>query len=61
MDNSQIAEIIERVNGDGFAGEDYDAGWHDATVRIAEEIAYYLQDQFVPFERREFMRVCGLN
>ena len=60
MDNKAIAEIIERVNGDGFTGEDYDAGWHDAVKGIAEEFADYQQCEFMLFNKEKFMTACGL-
>ena len=57
----KIAQIIETVVGDGFTGEDYDRGWHDATKRIAIELANYFFSQNPFFDRRKFMKACGLE
>jgi len=57
----KIAKIIESVVGDGFTGEDYDRGWHDATKRIAIELADYLASKDPFFDRRKFMKACGLE
>jgi len=55
------AQIIESQVGDGFAGEDYDRGWHDATKRIAIELANYFAQKDTFFDRRKFMKACGLE
>lgn len=54
-----IAEIIESVVGDGFTGEDYDRGWHDAIKRMANELAEYFRSQNPFFDRQAFLKACG--
>lgn len=46
---------------DGFTGEDYDRGWHDATKRIARELAAYFAKNNPFFDRRKFMKACDLE
>ena len=57
----KIAQIIEAVVGDGFTGEDYDRGWHDATKRIANELADYFKSENRFFDRQAFLKACGFN
>ena len=57
----KIAEIIEIVVGDGFTGEDYDRGWHDAVKRIADELADCLRSESPFFDRPAFLKACGLG
>jgi len=57
----KIAEIIESVVGDGFTGEDYDRGWHDATERMANELADHFKSENRFFDRQEFLKACGFN
>ncbi len=57
----KIAKIIEGVVGDGFTGEDYDRGWHDATKRIAIKLDNYFASKDPFFDRRKFMKACGLE
>ena len=57
----KIAQIIESQVGDGFTGEDYDRGWHDATKRMASELADYFRSQNPFFDRQAFLKACGFN
>jgi len=57
----KIAQIIETVVGDGFTGEDYDRGWHDAIKRIANELADYFKSENRFFDRQAFLKACGFN
>lgn len=57
----KIARIIASQVGDGFTGEDYDRGWHDATKRIAIELANYFAQKDPFFDRRKFMKACDLE
>jgi hypothetical protein len=57
----KIAQIIETVVGDGFTGEDYDRGWHDAVKRIANELADYFKSENRFFDRQAFLKACGFN
>jgi hypothetical protein len=57
----KIAEIIESVVGDGFTGEDYDRGWHDAVKRMANELADYFRFQNPFFDRQMFLKTCGFS
>ena len=57
----KIAEIIESVVGDGFTGEDYDRGWHDAIKRMANELAEYFRSQNPFFDRQVFLKACGFS
>jgi hypothetical protein len=57
----KIAQIIETVVGDGFTGEDYDMGWHDAIKRIANELADYFKSDNRFFDRQAFLKACGFN
>jgi hypothetical protein len=57
----KIAQIIETVVRDGFTGEDYDRGWHDAIKRIANELADYFKSENRFFDRQAFLKACGFN
>jgi hypothetical protein len=57
----KIAQIIGTVVGDGFTGEDYDRGWHDAIRRIANELADYFKSENRFFDRQAFLKACGFN
>ena len=57
----KIAQIIETVVGDGFTGEDYDRGWHDAIKRIANELADYFKSENRFFDRQAFLKACGFS
>jgi hypothetical protein len=57
----RIAEIIESVVGDGFTGEDYDRGWHDAIKRMSNELADHLKSENRFFDRQAFLKACGFS
>lgn len=57
----EIVQIIESQVGDGFTGEDYDRGWHDATKRIANELANYFFSENCFFDRQMFLKACGFE
>jgi len=57
----KIAQIIEGVVGDGFTGEDYDRGWHDALKRIAGDLADHFKSENLFFDRQMFLKACGLE
>jgi len=57
----KIAQIIESVVGDGFTGEDYDRGWHDATKRMANELADHFRSKNPFFDRQAFLKACGFS
>jgi len=57
----KIAKIIEVVVGDGFTGEDYDRGWHDAAKRIADELVDCWRSENPFFDRQGFLKACGLS
>jgi hypothetical protein len=57
----KIAQIIETVVGDGFTGEDYDRGWHDALKRMANELADHFKSENRFFDRQAFLKTCGFN
>jgi len=57
----KIAKIINDQIGDGFTGEDYDKGWHDAIKRIASELADHFQNENRFFDRLMFLKACGLD
>lgn len=57
----KIAQIIEAVVGDGFIGEDYDRGWHDATKRMANELADNFKSENQFFDRQAFLKACGFD
>ena len=57
----KIAEIIESVVGDGFTGEDYDRGWHDAIKRMANELADHFKSENRFFDRQAFLKACGFS
>jgi len=58
---TKIAKIIESQVGDGFTDEDYDRGWHEATKRIADELAEYFFPQNRIFDRQAFLKTCGFE
>jgi len=55
------AQIIESQVGDGFAGEDYDRGWHDAAKGIAQKLADYFFSQNPFFDHQAFLKACGFS
>jgi hypothetical protein len=57
----KIAQVIEAVVGDGFTGEDYDRGWHDAVKRIARELADYYRSENPFFDRQAFLKACSID
>ena len=57
----KIAQIIEEQVGDGFTGEDYDRGWHDAIKSTAKKLADYLFSKKCFFDRRAFLKSCGFE
>ncbi len=57
----KIAKIIEGVVGDGFTGEDYDRGWHDAIKRTANELTDYFKSENQFFDRQSFLKACGFS
>lgn len=57
----KIAKIIENQVGDGFTGEDYDRGWHDAIKGTAKKLADYFQSQNHFFDRQAFLKACGFE
>jgi len=57
----KIAQIIETMVGDGFTGEDYDRGWHDAIRRMANELADYFKSENPFFDHQMFLKACGLD
>ena len=57
----KITEIIESVVGDGFTGEDYDRGWHDAIKRMANELADHFKSENRFFDRQAFLKTCGFS
>ena len=57
----KIAKIIEGVVGDGFTGEDYDRGWHDAAKGIAEKLADHFRSENPFFDRQAFLKACGFE
>jgi len=57
----KIAQIIEGVVGDGFTGEDYDRGWHDAIKRMANELVDYFKSENRFFDREVFLKACGFS
>jgi hypothetical protein len=57
----KIAKIIESQVGDGFTGQDYDRGWHDALKRIAHELTNYFRSENPFFDRRAFLKACGFS
>ena len=58
---TKIAEIIETQLGDGFTGEDYDRGWHDAVKGITQKLADYFFSQNAFFDRQMFLKTCGFE
>ena len=58
---TKIAKIIESQVGDGFIGEDYDRGWHDAAKGITEKLADYFLSQNPFFDRQMFLKACGFE
>jgi len=57
----KIAEIVKSLVGDGFTGEDYDRGWHDALKRTANELADHFKSDNRFFDHQAFMKACGFN
>ena len=57
----KIAEIINDRVGDGFTGEDYDRGWHDALKGVAERLAEYFRSENPFFDREAFLKACGFD
>ena len=57
----KIAQIIDGVVGDGFTGQDYDRGWHDAIKRMANELADCFKSENRFFDRQAFLKACGLS
>ena len=57
----KIAKIIETQVGDGFTGEDYDRGWHDAAKGIAEKLADHFRSENPFFDRQAFLKACGFE
>lgn len=57
----KIAKIIEGVVGDGFTGEDYDRGWHDAAKGITQKLVDYFFSQNPFFDRQMFLKACGFE
>ena len=57
----KIAQIIEGVVGDGFTGQGYDRGWHDAIKRMANELADYFKSENRFFDRQAFLKACGFS
>ena len=57
----KITQIIEGVVGDGFTGQDYDRGWHDAIKRTANELADYFKSENRFFDRHVFLKACGFS
>ena len=57
----KITEIIESVVGDGFTGEDYDRGWHDAIKRTANGLADHFKSENRFFDRQAFLKACGFS
>ena len=57
----KIAQIIKGVVGDGFTGQDYDRGWHDAIKRTANELADCFKSENRFFDRQAFLKTCGFS
>ena len=57
----KVAKIIETAVGDGFTGEDYDRGWHDAVKRVASELADQFRSENPFFDRQAFLKACGFD
>ncbi len=57
----KVAQIIEGVVGDGFTGQDYDRGWHDAIKRTANELADCFKSEKQFFDRQTFLKACGFS
>ena len=57
----KIAEIINERVGDGFTGEDYDRGWHDAIKGVAERLADHFRSENPFFDRQVFLKACGFD
>ncbi len=58
---SKIAKIIEAQVGDGFTGEDYDRGWHDAIKRTANKLVDHFKSENRFFGRQAFLKACGFS
>jgi len=57
----KIAEIINERVGDGFTGEDYDRGWHDAIKGLAERLSDHFRSENPFFDRQVFLKACGFD
>lgn len=57
----KVAQIIEGVVRDGFTGQDYDRGWHDAIKRTANELADCFKSEKQFFDRQTFLKACGFS
>lgn len=57
----KIAKIINEQVGDGFTGEDYDRGWHDAIKSVAKRLADHFFSQNRIFDRQAFLKACGFE
>lgn len=57
----KIAQVIEAVVEDGFTGEDYDRGWHDAVEGVAKKLTDYFRSQNPFFDRQAFLKACGFS
>ena len=57
----KIAQIIEGVVGDGFTGQGYDRGWHDAIKKMANELADCFKSENRFFDRQAFLKTCGFS
>jgi len=57
----KIAKIMEAQVGDGFTGEDYDRGWHDAVEGVAKKLADYFRSENPFFDRQTFLKACGFS
>ena len=57
----KVAKIINEQVGDGFTGEDYDRGWHDAVRGVTKRLADYFRCQNPFFDRQAFLKACGFD
>lgn len=57
----KVAKIINEQVRDGFTGEDYDRGWHDAVKVITQKLADYFFSQNPFFNRQMFLKTCGFE
>ena len=58
-DFKAVAEIIKKAQGDGWPG--YDRGYIDGVMRTAIDLADYFATQNPRFDRKRFMKACGLG